>query len=145
MNILVSACLLGVECRYNGYGVLQEDIVKLMDKHTLIPVCPEQLGGLPTPRNPVELTEGRALTKEGIDVTKEFLKGAIETLKLARLYRCEAVILKSNSPSCGSGKIYDGTFQGILIEGNGLTAELLKEHGIKVYTEHELKELVRLQ
>ncbi|BCJ96204.1 hypothetical protein acsn021_37730 [Anaerocolumna cellulosilytica] len=145
MNILVSACLLGVECRYNGYGVLQEDIVKLMNKHTLIPVCPEQLGGLPTPRKPVELTDGRAVTKEGLDVTEEFQKGAIETLKLARLYRCDAAILKSNSPSCGSAKIYDGTFQGVLIEGNGLTAALLKENGIKVYTEHELKELVGLK
>lgn len=145
MNIVVSACLLGVTCRYNGSGVLIQDIVKLMDNHTLIPVCPEQLGGLPTPRNPVELVEGRALTKEGKVVTEEFQKGALETLHLAKLYQCEAAILKSNSPSCGSGRIYDGSFRGTLTEGNGVTAALLKEHGIKVYTEHELKELIGKQ
>ena len=126
MNILVSACLLGVNCRYNGTGGLREELLKLMTAHSLIPICPEQLGGLPTPRPPAECRSGRVITDEGNDVTTAFQTGACEALKLARLYSCHYAILKERSPSCGSGRIYDGTFSGALTYGDGITAALLK-------------------
>lgn len=141
MNILVSACLLGVECRYSGDGLLNPDVYKLKEKHNLIPVCPEQLGGLPTPRNPVEIKNGKVYDKNQKEFTEQFQKGAEEVLKIAKLLDCSVAILKSNSPSCGSGKVYDGTFQGKLIEGNGLTARKLKENGIKIYNEKNIDEL----
>lgn len=138
MNILVSACLLGVDCRYCGTGLFHEAVCKLKNNHNLIPVCPEQLGGLTTPRNPVELVKGRAVDKENNDVTAQFLKGAEETLKIAKLLDCTTAVLKSNSPSCGYGRIYDGTFGGSLIEGNGITAAKLAENDIKIMTEKEI-------
>lgn len=138
MNILVSACLLGVDCRYCGTGVFNDKVTKLREKHNLIPVCPEQLGGLSTPRNPVEIVDGKAVDKEGKDFTLQFLKGAEETLKIAELLDCGTAILKSNSPSCGYGKIYDGNFNGALIDGKGITASKLEEKGIKVMTEHDI-------
>jgi uncharacterized protein YbbK (DUF523 family) len=142
MNILVSACLLGTECRYNGKGFLNPAIYQLCEKHNLIPICPEQLGGLPTPRNPVEITDGKALDKEGNEYTEQFQKGAEEVLKLAKLFHCSAAILKSKSPSCGYGKIYNGTFSDILVEGNGFTANKLAEYGIKVLSENNLEDLL---
>lgn len=138
MNILVSACLLGVDCRYCGTGLYNEAVSKLRNNHNLIPVCPEQLGGLTTPRIPVELKDGKAIDKEKNEVTKQFQKGAEEALKIARLLDCTTAILKSNSPSCGYGKIYDGTFEGVLIDGNGITAAKLAENEIKVMTEKEI-------
>lgn len=141
MKILVSACLLGVECRYNGKGELKKDIEKLLKEHELIPVCPEQLGGLPTPRDPAEIQEDKIITKTGADVTKEYLKGAEEVLKLAKLYNCSAAILKERSPSCGCGKIYDGTFSKTLVTGNGATADLLIKNGIKVTGESRINKI----
>lgn len=141
MRILVSACLLGVECRYNGKGELKKDIETLLKEHELIPVCPEQLGGLATPRDPAEICGDKIITKTGIDVTKEYLKGAEEVLKLAKLYKCNAAILKERSPSCGYGKIYDGTFSKVLINGNGATADLLIKNGIKVTGESEINKI----
>ena len=138
MNILVSACLLGIACRYCGTGLFNEAVYKLKDKYNLIPVCPEQLGGLTTPRNPVELVNGQAVDQNQKDFTGQFEKGAEETLKIAKLLDCKMAVLKSNSPSCGYGKIYDGTFKGKLIDGNGKTAALLAENGIKVITEKEV-------
>ena len=138
MNILVSACLLGVDCRYCGTGLFNEAVYKLKNNHNLIPVCPEQLGGLTTPRNPVELVNGQAVDKEHNDYTAQFEKGAEETLKIAKLLDCTTAILKSNSPSCGYGKIYDGTFEGNLTDGNGVTAAKLSENDIKVMTEMEI-------
>ncbi len=138
MNILVSACLLGVDCRYCGTGLFNEAVYKLKNNHNLIPVCPEQLGGLTTPRNPVELVNGQAVDKEHNDYTAQFEKGAEETLKIAKLLDCTTAILKSNSPSCGYGKIYDGTFEGNLTDGNGVTAAKLAENDIKVMTEMEI-------
>lgn len=138
MNILVSACLLGVNCRYDGTGKLFEPLRSLLEEHTLIPVCPEQLGGLQTPRPPAELKGHCLLTKSGIDVTSAFKKGAEETLKLARLYHCNLAILKERSPSCGAKQIYDGSFSGQLIEGSGITASLLMAHGIEVIGESEV-------
>lgn len=144
MNILISACLLGVNCRYNGTGGLREELPKLMAKHCLIPICPEQLGGLPTPRPPAECRDGRVITDEGSDVTDAFQRGASEALKLARLYSCRYAILKERSPSCGTGRIYDGTFSGVLAEGDGITAALLKSYGIRVFGESEISDLKRL-
>ena len=140
-NILVSACLLGVNCRYNGIEQPNKEVIDLLKRQDihLIPVCPEQLGGLPTPRMPAEISEdGKVLTKDGRDVTKEYRCGAEEALQLAELYDCKAAILKERSPSCGYGEVYDGTFSGKLIRGNGVTASLLAEHGIKVFGESEV-------
>ncbi len=137
MNILVSACLLGVNCRYDGTGVLTKGMTDALSKHHLIPVCPEQLGGLMTPRTPAERVNDKIMTKTGEDVTENFKRGATEVLKLAKLYDCKLAILKERSPSCGYGKIYDGTFTNTLISGNGLTAELLSQNGIKVIGEHD--------
>lgn len=141
MNILVSACLLGVCCRYDGTGAANEAVLKLMQNHTLIPVCPEQLGGLPTPREPSERHANRVVTASGEDVTEAFEKGAQEVLKLARLYDCKLAVLKERSPSCGGDLIYDGTFSGRLVEGTGITAALLMRNGIKVVGENGLPEL----
>lgn len=131
MRILVSACLLGVCCRYNGGGEAESSIVELMQEHELIPVCPEIMGGLPTPRTPAERIGEQVITKDGQDVTEAYQRGAAETLKLARRYDCTRAILKERSPSCGSGRIYDGTFSGKQINGYGVTAELLEKNGIQ--------------
>lgn len=141
MNILVSACLLGVNCRYSGTGAIVDDIIALKEKHNLIPICPEQLGGLPTPRNPVEIVEHRAKDKNDNDFTKEFTNGARQTLHIAKIFDCKLAILKSNSPSCGNKMIYNGAFDGTLIPGQGFTAKLLMENGIKVISEKELDSL----
>lgn len=143
MNILVSACLLGVHCRYDGKGVMQEGLEKLSKKHNLIPVCPEIFGGLATPRNPAERMGERIITKNGEDVTEQYTRGAEEILRLCKFYDCHYAILKERSPSCGYGRIYDGTFSGTLIEGNGVTAQLLAEHGVVVLGESmDIKEII---
>lgn len=142
MNILVSACLLGVNCRYSGTGASHEEIIALKHKHNLIPICPEQLGGLPTPRNPVEIINGKAKDKQGKDFTKEFTGGAMETLQLAKTLDCKLAILKSNSPSCGNKNVYDGTFEGKLIDGQGFTAKILMDQGIEVISEKELHKYI---
>lgn len=135
--ILVSSCLLGCNCRYKGDGCRNERVLKLKDKHILIPVCPEQMGGLETPRNPSERVNDRVLSNAGRDVTEQFRKGAETALFLAQLNRADFAVFKANSPSCGKGIIYDGTFTGGKKEGNGMTTDLLLEHGIPVYTEDE--------
>ena len=144
MNVLVSSCLLGLECRYNGAAVLNESVIKLGDRHHLIPVCPEQLGGMSTPRAPVELKAGRAIDKNGVDQTLQFEKGAEEVVKLAKLFKCTHAVLKSKSPSCGCGLIYDGTFSKQLIKGNGKTVEKLQELGIVVFGEDEVEKIAGL-
>ena len=116
--------------------------VALMEQYHLIPICPEQLGGLPTPRKPSERQGGRVVMADGRDVTAEYRRGAEEALHLARLYGCTAAVLKERSPSCGKGQIYDGTFTGTLTAGDGVTAELLTAGGIKVYGESELEKLL---
>ena len=132
--IIVSACLAGYRCRYDGKIVPDEEIVALLQSGGAIPVCPEMMGGLPCPRVPAERTEDglRVVTREGKDVTEAFTSGAKEALRMAKLYGCEKAILKAKSPSCGCGQIYDGTFSGTLREGDGVTAELFKENGITV-------------
>ena len=132
--IIVSACLAGYRCRYDGKTVPNEEIVALMNRGEAIPVCPEMLGGLPCPRIPSERSADgtRVVSRDGGDVTEAFRRGADETLRLARLYGCDRAILKARSPSCGCGLIYDGTFSGTLREGDGVTAALLRENGITV-------------
>lgn len=137
MKLLVSACLLGINCKYNGKNNKNEKILELLKDHDLIPVCPETLGGLQTPRIPSEIQNNKVITKDGKDVTKEYQKGAQEALKIAKLYDCKVAILKEKSPSCGCGKIYDGTFSKTLINGDGITTRLLKENNIKIIGESD--------
>ncbi len=143
MRILVSACLLGINSRYCGGGCFNKNIASLITSHDLIPVCPEQLGGLPTPREPDEIREGRVFEKNGQDNTETFQKGAEETLRLVRLLNVDMAILKQNSPSCGSSMIYDGTFSGKKIPGSGITASLLIKNGIRVINEEEVDKIRR--
>ena len=138
MRILVSACLLGIRCRYDGGSKPCGQVLLLAGKHTLIPVCPEQLGGLPTPRIPCECTGDKVTARDGTDRTDEYRKGAEEALKLFSMTKCECAVLKARSPACGCGRIYDGTFSGTLKNGNGVLAEMLLEKGIRVLTEEEL-------
>lgn len=138
-NIIVSACLLGVSCRYDGNSKPNEKIIDLKEKYNLIPICPEIMGGLPTPRMPAEIKDGRVKTENGIDVTEEYKKGADEAIKLAKLFGCKKAILKENSPSCGCGKIYNGEFTRTLKDGNGITAELFIKNGIDVFGENSDK------
>lgn len=138
MRLLVSACLLGCACRYDGGGKPCGAVLALQGAHELIPVCPEQLGGLPTPRPPAERQGDRVVNRLGQDVTEEYLRGAQEALRLCRALKCDAAILKARSPSCGCGQIYDGSFSSALIPGDGVTAALLKENGIPVWMEEDL-------
>lgn len=140
-NVLVSSCLLGVHCRYNGEGVAKPELKELMAQAHLIPVCPEIMGGLATPREPAERVEGQVLTVSGLDVTKQYQKGAKETLALAKTFGCCFAVLKERSPSCGKGVVYDGSHSGTLTEGSGVTAELLEAYGIRVFGESEIGEL----
>ncbi|MBQ6117480.1 MAG: DUF523 domain-containing protein [Oscillospiraceae bacterium] len=142
MRILVSACLLGVACRYDGGSKPRPEILSLAQKHELIPVCPEQLGGLPTPRTPSERRGDRVVMADGADVTVQYRRGAAEALRLYRALGCEAAILKERSPSCGSGRIYDGSFTGALTDGWGVAAELLRRSGVPVYGESEIGALL---
>jgi uncharacterized protein YbbK (DUF523 family) len=135
---LCSACLLGVKCRYDGKSKPNKKVLELAKKEILIPVCPEQLGGLSTPRKQTEIKKGRVISKNGEDLTNNFQKGAKETFKLAKLYNIEEAILKQKSPSCGNGQVYDGTFSGKVIEGWGITAKMLKKNGIKIISEEEV-------
>jgi uncharacterized protein YbbK (DUF523 family) len=133
---LCSACLLGVKCRYDGKSKLNKKVIEL--KEVLIPVCPEQLGGLATPRESSEIQGDKIITQSGKDKTKDFGKGAEETLKIAKLFNIKQAILKQRSPSCGCGQIYDGTFSGKVVKGDGITTSLLKRNGIKVISEEEI-------
>ena len=135
MKILVSACLLGVACKYSGGDNACPAVLALAGRHTLIPVCPEVYGGLPTPRPPAERQGNRVVTEHGEDVTAQYQKGAQAAGQLAKLTGCEVAVLKKNSPSCGCGQIYDGTFTHTLTAGSGLTAEALLAAGIPVYNE----------
>ena len=159
MKLLVSACLLGIGCKYSGRDNLRPELLEQLRRagHTLIPVCPEIYGGLPTPRPPAERRNGRVMTETGADVTaaemageaaaadavaEVAVEGAETALELYRRCGCEAALLKAKSPSCGSGVIYDGTFSHTKIAGDGVTAELLKSNGIPVYTEEDCAPLI---
>ena len=137
-NLLISACLLGVECKYSGgsNALPEETVEKLRARYRLIPVCPETAGGLPTPRDPSERLGECVVSCRGADVTRQFEKGAQAALTLAKRYGCSRALMKEHSPSCGSGLIYDGSFSGKLVEGDGCAAELLKAAGVSVVGEN---------
>ncbi len=137
--IIVSACLAGVECRYNGQAFPVPKVVEMVKKGQAIPLCPELLGSLPTPRINAERRGERIFSNDGQDLTDEYTAGAKIAVTIAQLVGCKVAILKSKSPTCGCGKIYDGTFSGRLTEGDGIFCALLKESNIKVYTEDELE------
>lgn len=138
---IVSACLCGIPCRYDGGSRQDSELTAMVERGEAIPVCPEQLGGLPTPRVPAELTgsglqaltgAARVIAEDGRDVTAAFIRGAEATLAIARKYGAEEAILKAKSPSCGKGQIYDGTFTRTLRGGDGVTAALLEANGVRV-------------
>ena len=136
MKILVSACLLGFDCKYNGKNNLREGLVDRFPNAEFIPLCAEQLGGLPTPRVPAEIvvvgSERRVLNKDGEDVTNNFVNGARQIVEYCKANGIGLALLKSKSPSCGKGLIYDGSFSGILVEGNGILTQMLLDEGIEV-------------
>lgn len=146
--IIVSACLAGINCKYDGGNNLVPEIRDMVAKGEALPVCPEQLGGAPTPREAAEINgvsgedvlkgNGRVITKSGLDKTDAFIKGAEEVLTLAKLVGATNAILKERSPSCGSGCIYDGTFSSRKLCGKGVTAALLEANGIKVISEEQI-------
>lgn len=135
MRYVVSACLAGAACRYDGKSTPCAAVMELLRNGQALPVCPEQLGGLPTPRDPAELCDGRILTREGKDCTAAFERGAAEALRLASAAGCSAAILKARSPSCGAGRIYDGTFSGRLTDGDGVFARLARKAGLRLFDE----------
>lgn len=141
-NVLVSQCLLGACCRYDGRSVGKETVCKEACERGWIPICPEQLGGMCTPRSPAERVGDRIINRDGDDVTEPFCRGAQEALRLAEMYGAKYALLKEKSPSCGSGIIYDGTFSGKMTEGFGVTAELFRKAGIRVFGETQLDELI---
>lgn len=148
--ILVSACLLGINCKYNGKNNKCPAVLRLSGEVAPVPVCPEQLGGLPTPRKCAEIfgmggkevLEGKAkvINEEGVDVSSHFIKGAEEIVKIADILNIKKALLKARSPSCGAGQIYDGSFTGRLKEGDGVTAALLREKGFRIFTEEDLRD-----
>ena len=143
-NLLVSACLLGFACKYCGGSnkLTEQQLAALRERFRLIPVCPETAGGLPTPRDPSERLGDKVLSNQGRDVTAQYQKGAETALTLARRYGCKAALLKEKSPSCGSGQIYDGSFTGTLIPGDGVAAQMLKEEGLIVFGESDTELLI---
>lgn len=150
--LLISSCLLGIPCRYDGRSVegrfgaaslsLADALPKLLERYELVPVCPEIYGGLPTPRTPSERVGERVLMRDGRDVTAEYARGADAALALCRALGIQKALLKAKSPSCGVGRIYDGTFTGTLIEGQGVTAQLLAQVGVEVFSEEDLDLLI---
>ena len=143
-HLLISACLLGFECKYSGGSNALDAaaLAALRERFRLIPVCPESAGGLPTPRPPSERRDGKVINKLGQDVTEEYRKGAETALYLARRYGCSMALLKERSPSCGSGEIYDGSFTGALIPGDGTAAQALKAAGITVLGEKDIEKIL---
>ena len=132
---IVSACLAGVNCRYDGKNSLNSKIKKLVSQGKAIVVCPEELGGLPTPRSPCENKNNKVVSKKEEDFTEQFKQGAQLSLKIAQSANCKKAILKTMSPSCGYGKIYDGSFSHKIIKGNGVFADILEKNKFKIYTE----------
>ena len=141
MKILISHCFLGENCKYNGGNNYNAELLNVLKNHELIPVCPECFGGLTIPRLPSEIKGGRVYAKDGEDVTDAFMSGAEQTLYIAKETNAPCAVLKENSPSCGFGKIYDGTFSGNKINGNGITAQLLFDNEIQIFGESQIKKL----
>ena len=138
MKIMVSACLLGEKCKYNGGDNRSPELLRLLSGHTVIPVCPEVLGGLPVPRIPAEIVNGAVVNREGISVDDAFRRGAEKALELAAAERPDLVILQSRSPSCGTRQVYDGTFSGTLVRGKGVFAEMVANAGFRVMDAEEV-------
>lgn len=141
MKIAVSACLLGYNCKYNGGNNYNQNIINLEERFEIVPICPECFGGLTTPRSPSEIVkinnEIKVISKEGNDVTLNFIEGAKIAYNIIEKENIKYAVLKSNSPSCGLGKIYDGTFSGKIVDGDGISAKLFKEQGIILFTEND--------
>lgn len=144
MKILISHCFLGENCKYNGGNNYNAELLNALKNHELIPVCPETFGGLKSPRFPAEIVGDKVLFSDGSDATEAFVKGAEKALEIAKTQGVKVAVLKANSPSCGSGTIYDGTFTGKKVSGYGVAAKLLKENGIKVYSEQDIEEIKKL-
>ena len=146
-KLLISACLLGEPCRYDGRSkpLPPEPLERLREKFDLVPACPESLGGLPVPREPGEQRGERVYSRTGEDVTAQYRLGAARTLEIAREHGCRAALLKERSPSCGCGEVHDGTFGGGLVPGDGVTAALLKENAVKIYGESRLNALISVE
>lgn len=145
-KILVSACLLGYPVRYDGKSTPLKNLAwlqQLQQQNRIVIICPEQEGGLPTPRDPAERQQDKVITITGQDVTQEFDIGAQKALDLCQQHDIKIALLKANSPSCGNQQIYNGQFNNTLIVGQGMTAELLSKHGIKVYSELEIEQLIQ--
>ncbi len=139
MNMdIASACLCGINCKYSGGNNFNPGVYKKMIEGKVIPVCPEVLGGLPTPRIPAEITGDRVINKSGKDITDDFLRGAFKTLEIAKAVGADRAVFKQRSPSCGCGQIYDGSFSGKVVEGDGIATRILKQHGIRVISEEDL-------
>ena len=132
MKILISACLIGTNCKYNGGNNRNEKVMQFLKGHEVIPICPEVMGGLPTPRVPAEIVDGTVMNREGRSVDWEYRCGAAKALEIAVKEQPDLIILQSRSPSCGVKQRYDGTFSGTLVPGRGVTAELLVQHGFHV-------------
>lgn len=141
MKVMISACLAGRNCKYNGGNNRNEKVLKLMEGNEVILVCPEEMGGLPTPRVPSEIRDGLVTAKDGRIVDGEFRAGAAKCLEIAMRERPDLIVLKSRSPSCGVKKRYDGTFTGTLTDGPGVTAQMLMEHGFRCVEEEDLEDL----
>ena len=141
-KLLVSACLLGENCKYSGGNNYTPELEKLKERFELLPVCPETFGGLQSPREPSERVEDRVLSRSGADVTEAFRRGAEKTLEIALAHGVTRAVLKERSPSCGSGTIYDGSFSGAVVSGDGVAAEKLKQHGIAVFGESRIDALL---
>lgn len=142
--MLISACFLGLDCKYSGGNNALGDkiIAGLKEKYQLVPVCPESYGGLPSPRLPSERVGERVLAKNGADVTEQYKKGAAAALRLAELFGCKIALMKERSPSCGHDSIYDGSFTGRVVPGDGVAAELLKQNGVTVCGESDVVRLI---
>ncbi len=141
-KILISACLIGDKCKYDGKSNYNPLIKELLEYYELVPFCPEVEGGLSTPRDPSEIKEGSVYSSSGRDVTHQFEKGADLAYNICLYLGITTAILKDKSPSCGSKQIYDGTFKGRLINGMGMTARYLSEKGVKIYTENDIETLI---
>ena len=143
-RLLISSCLLGNECKYSGLSnaLPAEVLTALKEKFELIPVCPEVAGGLSVPRDPSEIKNGRVFSSGGKDVTAAFERGAETAVKLSEKFGCSLALMKQGSPSCGNGRIYDGSFSGTAVPGNGLAAEKLIQRGVKMYSENETEKLL---
>ncbi|MCK4813468.1 MAG: DUF523 domain-containing protein [Candidatus Marinimicrobia bacterium] len=144
-TLIISSCLLGIPCRYDGKhnALSEENIKKIAEKFVVIPVCPEQLGTLPTPRIPAEIQlDGRIVNAEGEDVSDHFYAGAEAAYRIAEINHCRCALMKADSPSCGNKEVYNGSFKDILVPGKGITVKLFEKHQIKVYNETEIETLI---